>query len=212
VGSEYSFSPAVITESGKTVWLAGQLGFTNDTGASLAGNFDAQVRQAFKNLEKTLQRGRQVEGVVWMTVAVSDGRYSQRFTDIGKEIYGSEFPASTLLTAASFAIQENHGGDHTSSCRRCLGTEQEPIVASGAWVFATSDFNSICRPNLTRILRHDSHNSKRRPTTCSVEELSTPIWCSRPCMCLRRGEQALRPCGLKIKWRSVPAAGMPKAG
>jgi 2-iminobutanoate/2-iminopropanoate deaminase len=41
-----------------------------------------------------------------MTVAVSDGRYSQRFTDIRKEIYGSDFPASTLLTAASFAVPE----------------------------------------------------------------------------------------------------------
>ena len=41
-----------------------------------------------------------------MTVAVSDGRYAQRFTDIRKEIYGSGFPASTLLTAASFAVPE----------------------------------------------------------------------------------------------------------
>ena len=41
-----------------------------------------------------------------MTVAVSDGSYSQRFTDIRKEIYGSDFPASTLLRAASFAVPE----------------------------------------------------------------------------------------------------------
>jgi hypothetical protein len=41
-----------------------------------------------------------------MTVAASDGRFSQRFSDIRKEIYGTEFPASTLLTAASFAIPE----------------------------------------------------------------------------------------------------------
>lgn len=44
--------------------------------------------------------------IVWMTVSVSDGRYSQRFTDIRKEIYGKEFPASTLLTAAAFAVPE----------------------------------------------------------------------------------------------------------
>ena len=61
----------------------------------------------FKNLEKTLQRaGGTLKDVVWMTVAVSYGRFSQRFTDIRKEIYGTEFPASTLLTAASFAIPE----------------------------------------------------------------------------------------------------------
>ena len=105
--AKYSFSPAVITEGGKTIWLAGHVGIDDDNGSSLAGNFDAQVRQAFKNLEKTLQRaGGTLKDVVWMTVAVSDGRLSQRFTDIRKEIYGTEFPASTLLTAASFAIPE----------------------------------------------------------------------------------------------------------
>jgi enamine deaminase RidA (YjgF/YER057c/UK114 family) len=87
--------------------LAGHVGFVDDTGTSLAGNFDAQVRQAFKNLEKTLQRaGGTLKDIVWMTVAVSDGRFSQRFTDIRKEIYGGDFPASTLLTAACFAVPE----------------------------------------------------------------------------------------------------------
>jgi 2-iminobutanoate/2-iminopropanoate deaminase len=105
--AKYSYSPAVITEGCKTVWLAGHVGFVDDNGGSLAGNFDAQARQAFKNVEKTLQRaGGTLKDVVWMTVAVSDGRYSQRFTDIRKEIYGKDFPASTLLTVAAFAVPE----------------------------------------------------------------------------------------------------------
>ena len=81
--------------------------FVDDNETSLAGTFDAQTRQAFKNLEKTLQRsGGTLKDIVWMTVAVSDGRYSQRFTDIRKEIYEENFPASTLLTVAAFAIPE----------------------------------------------------------------------------------------------------------
>jgi 2-iminobutanoate/2-iminopropanoate deaminase len=105
--AKYSYSPAVITEGGKTVWLAGHVGFVDDSGGSLAGNFDAQVRQAFKNLEKTLARvGGTLKDIVWMTVAVSDPRFSQRFTDIRKEIYDKDFPASTLVTAASFAVPE----------------------------------------------------------------------------------------------------------
>ena len=39
-----------------------------------------------------------------MTVAISDGRYAQRF--IRKEIYSKNFPASTLLTTASFAVPD----------------------------------------------------------------------------------------------------------
>jgi hypothetical protein len=41
-----------------------------------------------------------------MSVSISDGRYSRRFTDIRKEIYGKEFPASTLLTAVALAVPE----------------------------------------------------------------------------------------------------------
>ena len=105
--AKYSFSPAVITEGGRTIWLAGHVGFADDTGAPLAGNFDAQTRQAFKNLERTLQRADgTLKDIVWMTVAISDGRFSQRFTDIRKELYGKDFPASTLLTVAAFAIPE----------------------------------------------------------------------------------------------------------
>ena len=107
LGKRNTPSPAVVTEGGKTIWLAGHVGFVDDSGASLTGNFDAQTRQAFKNLEKTIQRaGGTLKDIVWMTVSVSDGRYSQRFTDIRKEIYGKEFPASTLLTAAAFAVPE----------------------------------------------------------------------------------------------------------
>jgi 2-iminobutanoate/2-iminopropanoate deaminase len=104
--AKYSYSPAVITEGGKMIWLAGHVGFVDDAGVSLAGNFDAQTRQAFKNLEKTLHPGGTLKDIVWMTVSISDGRYSQRFTDIRKEIYGKKFPASTLLTAAAFAAPE----------------------------------------------------------------------------------------------------------
>jgi hypothetical protein len=59
-----------------------------------------------KILRKRRNGGGTLKDIVWMTVAVSDGRFSQRLTDNRKEIYGTEFPASTLLTAASFAIPE----------------------------------------------------------------------------------------------------------
>jgi len=105
--ANYGYSPAVVTEGGRTIWLAGHTGHVDETGKSLAGNFDGQTHQAFRNIEKTLQRtGATLKDVVWMTIAVSDGRYSQRFTDLRKEIYGKDFPASTLLTVVAFALPE----------------------------------------------------------------------------------------------------------
>ena len=53
---ERAFSPAVITEGGKTVWLAGHAGLEDASGKSLAGDFDAQVRAAFAAINRTLQR------------------------------------------------------------------------------------------------------------------------------------------------------------
>ena len=101
--ANYSYSPAVVTEGGKTIWLAGHVGFVDDTGASLAGNFDAQTHQAFKNVEKTLQRvGATLKDIVWMTVAVSDGRYSQRFTDLRKEYLRQKFSREHVADGRCF--------------------------------------------------------------------------------------------------------------
>lgn len=101
---KYSYSPAVVTEGGKTAWLAGHVGFMDDDHNSLAGNFEAQTRQAFKNIEATLNKlGGKLTDIVYMSVAVSDDRFSQVFTDLRKEIYSKDFPASTLVTVASFA-------------------------------------------------------------------------------------------------------------
>jgi len=105
--AEYTFSPAVVTEGGKAIWLAGQVGFRDDSGKSLAGDFDAQVRQTFKNIQKVLARaGGTLKDVVSMTVFVGDAKLSKRFTDLRREFYPKNFPASALITAAGFAVPE----------------------------------------------------------------------------------------------------------
>jgi 2-iminobutanoate/2-iminopropanoate deaminase len=104
---QYTFSPAVITQGGRTVWLAGQVGFVDDAGKSLAGDFDAQVRQTFRNVEKVLARaGGTLENIVTMSVYICEARYSKRFTDLRREYYKKDFPASALITAAGFALPE----------------------------------------------------------------------------------------------------------
>jgi len=104
---QYTFSPAVITQGGKTIWLAGQVGFLDDSGKSLAGDFDGQVRQTFRNVEKILARaGGTLQSIVTMSVYVCDARYSKRFTDLRREYYTKDFPASALIMAAGFALPE----------------------------------------------------------------------------------------------------------
>jgi 2-iminobutanoate/2-iminopropanoate deaminase len=99
-----AFSPAVVTEGGKTVWIAGHTGQKADDGKSLAGDFDAQTRQTFKNIETTLKEaGATLKDIVSMTVFLTDARHTTRMTEIRTEIFGQDFPVSAAITVTGFA-------------------------------------------------------------------------------------------------------------
>jgi 2-iminobutanoate/2-iminopropanoate deaminase len=100
-----AFSPAVITEGAqKIIWVAGHTGQTADDGRSLAGDFDAQCRQTFRNIEKTLaEAGARLSDLVTVTVFLSDARNTTRMTEIRTEIFGKDFPASAAITVTGFA-------------------------------------------------------------------------------------------------------------
>lgn len=100
-----AFSPAVITQGAqKIVWVAGHTGQTADDGRSLAGDFDAQCQQCFRNIEKTLaESGAKLTDLVTMTVFLSDARYTTRMTEIRSDIFGRDFPASAAITVSGFA-------------------------------------------------------------------------------------------------------------
>src|SRR5271169_2094453 len=100
-----AYSRIVITEgNAKTLWLAGHTGAVDDAGKSLAGDFDAQCRQTFRNIEKTLaDAGAKLSDLVTMTVFLIDARYSTPMTELRKEIFGKDFPASAAITVAGFA-------------------------------------------------------------------------------------------------------------
>jgi enamine deaminase RidA (YjgF/YER057c/UK114 family) len=100
-----AFSPAVITQGGKTVWLAGQTAPTDESGKDITGNFEAQTRTIFARLDKTLRRaGGTLANLVTMTVFINDPRHGDTFVRIRGEIFGAgDFPASALITVSAFA-------------------------------------------------------------------------------------------------------------
>ena len=100
-----AFSPAVITEgAGRIVWVAGHTGHKDGAGGSLAGDFDAQCRQTFRNIEKTLaEAGCTLADLVTMTVFLIDARHTTRMTELRTEILGRDFPASAAITVGGFA-------------------------------------------------------------------------------------------------------------
>ena len=102
-----SFSPAVATSGGRTIWVAGHGATHDDDGRPLAGQFEAQMHQAFKNIERTLaQAGGKLSDIVSMTVYIIDARHGDRFVELRKQYFPSAFPASALITVAGFAKPE----------------------------------------------------------------------------------------------------------
>ena len=75
-----------------------------DAGVWLAGDFDAQCRQTFRNLEKTLaEAGAGLTDLVTMTVFLIDARHTTRMTELRTEIFGKDFPASAAISCSGFA-------------------------------------------------------------------------------------------------------------
>ncbi len=102
-----AYSQAVITEGGRTIWLAGQVALEDAAGRSLAADFDGQVREVFARLGHTLEEaGARLADMVTMTVFITDARLGDRFVELRKEIFGNNFPASALITVRGLARPE----------------------------------------------------------------------------------------------------------
>ena len=100
-----AYSPAVITEGGRTVWLAGQTATRDTAGADISGNFDAQVKAIFALIDATLQKaGGSLANMVTMTVFINDPRHGDRFVELRRGFFpNGNFPASALITVSHFA-------------------------------------------------------------------------------------------------------------
>ena len=100
-----AFSPAVITQGGRTVWLAGQTATRDEQGNDISANFDAQVHAIFAAMDKTLARaGGSLANLVTMTVFINDPRHGDRFVELRKaKCPDGNYPASALITVSHFA-------------------------------------------------------------------------------------------------------------
>jgi enamine deaminase RidA (YjgF/YER057c/UK114 family) len=100
-----SYSPAIVTRGGRTIYLAGQTALQDQDGKSLLGDFEGQTRTIFKMLDATLQKvGAGLKDLVTMTVFINDPRHGDRFVEIRKEFFAAgHYPCSALITVSDFA-------------------------------------------------------------------------------------------------------------
>jgi 2-iminobutanoate/2-iminopropanoate deaminase len=97
------FTPGVVTEGGKIVWVSGQTGLVDEAGKSMAGNFEGQARVIFRNIDAVVKRaGGGLKDVVTITVYLTDPRLIDPLMPIRKEFFpDGNFPASTTITVHS---------------------------------------------------------------------------------------------------------------
>lgn len=100
-----AYSPAVVTEGGRIVWMAGQTATVDGQGKDISGDFEAQTHRVFALMDETLVRaGGRLADLVTMTVFIKDPRHGDRFVDIRRALFpDGRFPASALITVSNFA-------------------------------------------------------------------------------------------------------------
>ena len=86
----------------KTVYLSGQIGLEPGTGDLVSENFDAQVRQAFANMQEVIKAaGGTLDNVVKLTLFLTDlGKFAAA-NAIMAEIIPQPFPARSTIGVAS---------------------------------------------------------------------------------------------------------------
>ena len=73
------FTPGVVTDGGKVVWVSGQTGLVDEQGKSMAGDFEGQARVIFRAIDGVVKRaGGGLKDVVTITVYLTDPRLLTR--------------------------------------------------------------------------------------------------------------------------------------
>jgi 2-iminobutanoate/2-iminopropanoate deaminase len=100
-----AYSPAVLTEGGRIVWLAGQATTTDGDGKDISGNFEAQTHRVFALIDEIMRRaGGTLANLVTMTVFIKEPRYGDRFVELRRQKFpDGNYPGSALITVTNFA-------------------------------------------------------------------------------------------------------------
>jgi enamine deaminase RidA (YjgF/YER057c/UK114 family) len=95
-----------VAARGRTLWVAGQIGWDPVTGQVVSDNFAAQVRQALVNLTAVLRTGgAEPHHLVRLTWFITDkAAYLAAQRQIGRayrEVLGKHFPAMSVVVVAA---------------------------------------------------------------------------------------------------------------
>lgn len=95
-----SYSQAI--EAGNTVYLSGQIALNPATMAIVDGGIKAQITQVFENLKAVaVAAGTDLNGVVKLTVYLTDIAHSQYVNEIMANYFNNPYPARTSFVVVA---------------------------------------------------------------------------------------------------------------
>lgn len=99
LGNPEQFGYSNCVKVGNLVFLAGQCAIDDDYGST--GDFAAQSRQCLERVIEAVEAaGGTKDDIVTMTVYMLDVRKGRIFTEIRREMFDRDFPASTVIGVA----------------------------------------------------------------------------------------------------------------
>ena len=107
-----AYNHAVVVRPGRLAFIAGQVGVDPQGNAVGRGDFPAQMRQVFQNLERVLESlGAGFENVVQFTTYLTGSQYIDEFVETRTEIFPriypkGDYPTNTLLVIDRLVREE----------------------------------------------------------------------------------------------------------
>ncbi|MGM0494742.1 MAG: RidA family protein [Armatimonadota bacterium] len=103
--AEYAHGVEVV--GGRALYVAGQIALDADGNLVGKGDFGAQVRQVFKNIEAIIaEAGGEISDIVKMTTFLTDMSNYAAFCEVRGEFLRPPFPAATLVEVTALVRPE----------------------------------------------------------------------------------------------------------
>ena len=87
--------------AGDLLFISGQAAI--DAGGKIVGigDFDAQAKQAFENLDRVLRAGGSLKNVIKVTIFLTDMGYFSRIVELRGQWFTAPYPADTIVEVSS---------------------------------------------------------------------------------------------------------------
>lgn len=92
---------------GDLLFISGQAGYDDEGKIVTPGDFDAQAKQAFANLERALRAGgSSLRNVIKVTIFLTDMSNFQKIVELRGKYFVPPYPADTIVEVSSLYTQD----------------------------------------------------------------------------------------------------------